>query len=290
MATLSPEVVDKIREANKKDYKAQAVFFLNAAWHNITETQREEVYQMSLEFPKYDHEKGSNGTELNMTQSFALLQKLSKTMTALELKAQLRKVDIDANGEMALLEYLIFAFNQDATKVALAPQGSATPEEQAKLEAAEANMKALSKLFDELLAAQLSVEQLKAEAQVIAAEIKAQEDAKAALIAKLEATSTDQTIGIVKRNMAVQELAQAKNEDPLPLRKAKLTQDAVVRKLEKAVALAAEKTKDAEAALKKAEEEFEQLKATCSGIAHGSIWMLERDIKEKKRYLPQSRQ
>jgi hypothetical protein len=166
MATLSPEVVDKIREANKKDYKAQAVFFLNAAWHNITETQREEVYQMSLEFPKYDHEKGSNGTELNMTQSFALLQKLSKTMTALELKAQLRKVDIDANGEMALLEYLIFAFNQDATKVALAPQGSATPEEQAKLEAAEANMKALSKLFDELLAAQLSVEQLKAEAQV----------------------------------------------------------------------------------------------------------------------------
>jgi len=33
--------------------------------------------------------------------------------------------------------------------------------------------------------------------------------------------------------MAVQELAQAKNEDPLPLRKAKLTQDAVVRKLAK---------------------------------------------------------
>jgi hypothetical protein len=54
--------------------------------------------------------------------------------------------------------------------------------------------------------------------------------------------------------MAVQELAQAKGEDPLPLRKAKLTQDAVVRKLEKATALAKQTTEDAKAAAVVAEE------------------------------------
>jgi hypothetical protein len=45
--------------------------------------------------------------------------------------------------------------------------------------------------------------------------------------------------------MAVQELAQAKNEDPLPLRKAKLTQDAVVRKLAKVTAAAQVVTEEA---------------------------------------------
>ena len=71
------------------------------------------------------------------------------------------------------------------------------------------------------------------EARAIAAEIKAQEDAKANEIARLDALTQDQSVGIVKRNMAVQQLAQLKNEDSLPLQKAKLTQEAVVRKLAK---------------------------------------------------------
>jgi hypothetical protein len=54
--------------------------------------------------------------------------------------------------------------------------------------------------------------------------------------------------------MAVQELAQAKGEDPLPLRKAKLTQDAVVRKLEKVTAAAKIVTDEAKASAAVAEE------------------------------------
>lgn len=48
----------------------------------------------------------------------------------------------------------------------------------------------------------------------------------------MEAKSKEGTL--VQKNKAVQELAQLKAEDPLPLRKAKITQDAAVRKAEKA--------------------------------------------------------
>jgi chromosome segregation ATPase len=201
---------------------------------------------------------------------------------------------------MALAEYLLFTYDKDPVKFATAPQGSASAEEQAMLDAAEEQLRKLSDLFDQLAAAKKAAEDaeaevraIKKEAEEIQAEIKAQEDAKAANIARLEALSTDQSVGIVKRNMAVQELAAAKNEDPLPLRKAKLTQDAVVRRLEKAVAAAAaatqaatDKATECAGKLKEAQEAFEDLKARCSGIAHGSIWFMDRTLKEKAKYLP----
>jgi hypothetical protein len=225
----------------------------------------------------------------------------------LELKAQLRKVDIDANGEMALAEYLLFINNRDPIKFITNPQGEIDPvklkaledklaelntkfeqlqvqldaEKKAEAAAKAAEGEAIKKEADAKAAEQLALDEeakakaaeqkaldeeakskvaeqaaqdaavqaakaeaelkkVEEEARVIAAEIKAQEDAKAAEIARLEKLSTDQSVGIVKRNMAVQELAQAKGEDPLPLRKAKLTQEAVVRRLEKATKAAAE--------------------------------------------------
>jgi len=85
--------------------------------------------------------------------------------------------------------------------------------------------------------------------------IKAQEKAKFDEMARLEALTTDQTVGIVKRNMSVQQLAQLKGEDSLPMQKAKLTQEAVVRRLKKATDAAAvetQKAKEAEVASAKA--------------------------------------
>eukprot|EP00461_Guttulinopsis_vulgaris_P010362 UN10437 len=116
-------------------------------------------------------------------------------------------------------------------------------------------------------------------------------------MARLEALTTDQSVGIVKRNMAVQQLAQLKGEDSLPLQKAKLTQEAVVRKLAKATAVAAEQTAIAKAAtaeaVKKCEDELavvqqelEELKNAPSR-PEGLLWMTDRDLLEKKRSLPQ---
>lgn len=68
----------------------------------------------------------------------------------------------------------------------------------------------------------------------LAAEQKSYDDR----ITDLTAKSQSSTIGLVAKNRAANELAQAKNEDPLPLTRAKVTQEAVVRKAEKAAAQA----------------------------------------------------
>eukprot|EP00461_Guttulinopsis_vulgaris_P002729 UN02730 len=301
MSQLEPAVLEKIREVNAKPYKAQAIWFLNAFFHELKDDQKKNVYDLVAAFSKEDHVKGAKGNELNAVQAFSLLQKRNQTLTALQLKAQLRTVDIDANGEMALAEYLLFHYEKSPKDFATRPQGTASEEEQRKLDDVKQKVDLLSKVFEELSAAQAAAEKAeeevkaaKAEAEEVAAEIKKQEDAKAAEIARLEALTQDQSVGIVKRNMAVQQLAAAKNEDPLPLRKAKLTQDACVRRLDRAVKAseaatqaATEKANQAAAELKAAEEEFKQLQATCSGIAHGEIYYLEQELIEKKRYLPQ---
>ncbi len=50
-------------------------------------------------------------------------------------------------------------------------------------------------------------------------------------IADLDGKTKDMSLGAVARNKAVQELAQLKGQDPLPLRRAKITQEAAVRKV-----------------------------------------------------------
>ena len=55
---------------------------------------------------------------------------------------------------------------------------------------------------------------------------------------------------IVAKNKAKQELAQLKGSDPLPLRKAKITQEAALRRVEK-------QRKETEDAVKKAEVIFQ---------------------------------
>jgi hypothetical protein len=113
MATLSPEIVAKVRTVTASSYTEQAIFYLNAFWAQGASEEAETVWELVHAFAKEDHVKGKEGNELNPIQAFNVLQKRNQTLTALELKAQLRKVDIDANGEMALCEYLLFINNRD---------------------------------------------------------------------------------------------------------------------------------------------------------------------------------
>jgi len=134
-----------------------------------------------------------------------------------------------------------------------------------------------------------------------------------------------ESLGAVARNKAVQELAQLRGQDPLPLRKAKITQEAAVRKVEaerkraeaarmpftvkrqeaeevrraaEAARRAAEDQtrkveaaiKDTEAKAQAAQEYLEEIKRQCSTLPHGQIWWMERQVKEAKKYMPRSRQ
>jgi len=90
-------------------------------------------------------------------------------------------------------------------------------------------------------------------------------------------------------------LAQHLASDPLPLRKAKITQEAAVKKAKRAVKAAAEASAAAEAALDDCQKKFEEAEAylievkSKPGSAQGQLFWIERELKEAKFYLPEKR-
>ena len=50
------------------------------------------------------------------------LESLGETLTVIQLREKLRKIDQDANGKMALLEYLAFKYSKSVQQVIDAPQ------------------------------------------------------------------------------------------------------------------------------------------------------------------------
>merc|ERR1712137_470474 len=87
-------------------------------------------------------------------------------------------------------------------------------------------------------AREAEAKQAQQELEAALAEVKAQEDAYNQKKAELERKSTEG--GVVSQNKAKAELAQHLAEDPLPLRRAKITQEAAVKKAERATKAAAE--------------------------------------------------
>jgi len=159
--------------------------------------------------------------------------------------------------------------------------------------------------------AERAAHQAKQEQEAALAELQAQEKAKADQIAVLEKKSTEGST--VSKGTAVQQLEALRGEDPLPLRRAKINQGATVRKAEKAAQFAkweADKARlalsAAEVATRKAEEATRQVEAAVKeceaklqaaldfveevkkkpGASFGDLWWLEREIYEKRKYLP----
>lgn len=160
--------------------------------------------------------------------------------------------------------------------------------------------------------------QAQKEMQEIAEQIKKEEEKKEKEIARLKAMSEDDSLGAVKKGKAFMNMTKLVNEDPLPLRKAKITQEAKVRKQKKATrrakktakkaenaaavakeaeenaanALEASKqaVKDAVAAMESAEKKLEEVKSSVSGAGDGMIWYYDRQLEENRKYLPQSKQ
>jgi len=136
------------------------------------------------------------------------------------------------------------------------------------------------------------------------ADVKSQEDARNERTNELKRKSTEG--GVVQQNKAKNELAQHLGEDPLPLRRAKITLEAALKKAEKARAPFEAATKRAEEAasaatdaraaaeeaLEDARRKLEEAEAFLAevkkkpGTPHGAIWWLERELHEKKRFLP----
>jgi chromosome segregation ATPase len=326
MATTDGKALEEFKKITALPHSDQAKYFLNAFWEEAG-PNAENVWLWVLKFEELDQENKKKGNSLDEFSAHRFLEQVGETKRVVELRETLRKIDLDFNKRMAVVEYLLWKNKQSIKELLSRPQGDNT----AQIKEAQAMLDAAQAALDDLLvqleqektalaeAKRLATEQKKAEDSVRAAEeelrqavneLKAQEDAYHNKLKDLEAKSKDTSASVVQRNKAANELAQAKGEDPLPLRKAKITQEAALRKVEKerkvaeaatAKALEAQhaaeaRTKQVEVAVKETEKRFQEaqdfLEAAKKkgGVPKGSIWWMERELKEKQKYLPKSKQ
>jgi len=298
MSRVDKADTEKWEELSRKCFKDQAIWALNGFW-DIMEKDAELVWNWCQTLSELHQDKHADGCDLDEFWSHKFLETLGETMTVIEMREKFRKIDADFNKRMSLLEYLMFRYNIEPHAMCTAPQGDGDPEKinkaQAMVDSAQKAVDAMNAaLADAKKAVEASIaaeKENKAALEELRAQEKAFEDKKAAL----EKTKNDTSIGIVKRNSAANQLDQMLSEDPLPLRKAKINQAAAVKKSERATKAAEAAEAKAEAAVKNAEAklqealEFLQRAKASGGVAKGAIWWMEREITEKKKYLPASR-
>merc|ERR1711874_42097 len=247
------------------------------------------------------------------------LEIYNETMTVRELRESLRSTGAIDAGRVKLVPItyiLIFKYKVDWHELVNRSQGDNREE----MEAAQKMLDEVKVLFktaearqQDALARENDAREAEApfkaaqdELEAALAEVKSQEDAYNSRTEELKKKS--ETGGVVSRNKAANELAQHLAEDPLPLRKAKITADAReaaekaaveatnARKAAedareasaKAKAVAEAALDDASKKLQEAEDYLEEVKSK-PGCAHGALWWIERELHEQKAYLPESK-
>merc|ERR1712137_830886 len=204
-----------------------------------------------------NHEDGNGLDEVN---AHRFLELYNETMTVRELRESLRSTGaIDAGGRVKLVPIsyiLIFKFKVDWHELVNRSQGDNREE----MEAAQKMLDEVNSLFKTAEARQQDALEREAEAreaeapfkaaqeelEAALAEVKKQEDEYQGKIADCKRRSEEG--GVVSRNKAKNELSQLLAEDPLPLRKSKITLEAATKRAEKTRAPFEAATKEAEAA------------------------------------------
>jgi len=289
-----------------KTHREQAKWFLNGFWNEGGEDAAEDVWKITHHFVElgcgqkilYGKKKQNleEGCDLDEVKSHRILEILGETMTVLALRKRLDALDIDNNKRMSLSEYLLDKYGKTPSKLVNAPQGTIEGKE---LEEAEKKVTQAQELLDEALVAKDDCEKKEAplkkaneELKAVVDEIQEIEKKRAEKIAKLDGKINNKKNSTVTIGRAKSEKDQLLSEDPLPLRKAKLTQKAQLKKVKKArkpfkkaTDLAKEKHEDAEKAFKDAEDFLNELKNR-GGTPHGSIWWMSRELQEKKKFMP----
>eukprot|EP00727_Mastigamoeba_balamuthi_P012428 m51a1_g7808 hypothetical protein (284) ;mRNA; f:84652-86062 len=283
MSRIPQDLQAKWEEIGRKCYAAQSKWVLNGFWDQL-QGEAENVWLWAQVFASFDENK-ANGHDLDEFWSHKFLESLGQSMTVIEMREKFRQIDADFNKRISMIEWLIFRFNLKIVDVINAPQGGDPAEilkAQAMVDSAQASVDAATKASE---AAWFADQENKKALEELHKQEKAFEDRKS----ELERAKADQSAGVVRRNKAANELEQMLAEDPLPLRKAKINQAATVKKSEKANLAAQEALKEAERKLQEAMEFLDKAKRS-GGVAQGDVWWMQREITEKKKYLPAKRQ
>jgi len=273
--------LEKLSSLSAKPYKEQAVWFLNAFWNDFSSKEGENIWSWVHKHQDIDPKK-KEGNELDEFQGHRFLESIGTTMTVQELRNYIRSIGVDKVKYIPICHFLLARFKADLHKLVTASQG----DNQAEIEKAQALLESAQAAF--ILADEKAKVSSKAEAELktALAELKAQEDAfnnkTNELKAKTEAGS------VVQQNKAKAELSQHLASDPLPLNRAKLNTEAATKKAEKARIAADAALEDAKAKLQQAETYLKEVQSR-SGSAQGSLWWINRELEEVKKYMPEKK-
>jgi len=284
---------EKLDALCARTFKGQAVWFLNSFWETFAEAEAENLWNYVHKAQEIDVDNKEQGCHLDELQAHRLLEAFDETMTVREMRTYLRQHGAigDRVKNVPLTHWWIAKYKADWNQLVNASQGGnekEIQEAQRLLEevqaavneasaratdaanrlrealAAEAAAKTAAEEAiqseaaaharkEELAAKEAELEAAQAELEAALAELKAQEDAYNTKTAEL--TKKSEEGGVVSRNRAKNELAQHLAEDPLPLRRAKITQEAAVKKTDRARNAVAAARVDAEAAAEQASKD-----------------------------------
>jgi len=303
MATLpGANDSEKLKALCLKTYKEQAIWSLNAFWGvppiNFSSEHAELFFKFVTKISEIDLQKGKDGNEVDELGAHRFLEFFHETMTVQEMRENLRSSGaIQGNVKMVPLTHiLIFRHKMDWRKLVNASQGDnrkELEEAQRRLDEVQAAFKASQEQAKIAKQREAEAKQAHQELTAALAELKAQEDAFNNKTNELKAKSEDESIGLVSRNKSKNELSQHLGSDPLPLRRAKITQEAAVKKAERATAAAIEARNASDAALVDMQKKLEAAEAYLEeirnkpGSAQGTLWWMDRDLHEARAYLPE---
>eukprot|EP01099_Mayorella_cantabrigiensis_P002981 TRINITY_DN2346_c0_g1_i1.p1 TRINITY_DN2346_c0_g1~~TRINITY_DN2346_c0_g1_i1.p1 ORF type:complete len:237 (-),score=82.84 TRINITY_DN2346_c0_g1_i1:131-841(-) len=114
---------ERFKAVTALTYENQAKFFLNAFWVE-NGSEAENVWTWVQKFVSLDHQKGKEGCDLDEFSAHRFLESVGETKRVVELRDDLRAIDLDFNKRMALIEFLLFKFKQTIKVLLSRPQGT----------------------------------------------------------------------------------------------------------------------------------------------------------------------
>lgn len=289
---------ERLASLCSRTYKDQATHFLNAFWGKH-ESEAERIWKYVIECSKLDLQKKEGGNALDEAMAHRFLEVLGETLTIMEMREELRRTGAisasDRPKNVPLTHILLFKYHAD-WKFLVNTKGDNSVELIKAQTLFDAAMAAFTVSDQKTAAARLAEAPFKAaqeEVEVAVRDVRAQEDARNGKIEALQRQSTQGSV--VQQNKAKAELATVLAEETLPLKRAKITLEAALKKAEKARAPFEAATKAAEEALALARQRLAEAEAYLEevksrpGVPHGKIWWMQRELEERKKYLPASK-
>eukprot|EP01089_Gocevia_fonbrunei_P007764 TRINITY_DN1903_c0_g1_i1.p1 TRINITY_DN1903_c0_g1~~TRINITY_DN1903_c0_g1_i1.p1 ORF type:complete len:291 (+),score=111.70 TRINITY_DN1903_c0_g1_i1:91-963(+) len=274
----------KLEALCSRKYKDQGVWFLNAYWNSFGEKEANNIWEYVHKMGEFDLEKHAEGSQLDELNAHRFLEKFDKTLTVSALRTKLQSAGVDRNTKtkyIPLTHFLVIHYDANWKTLVNASIGDPT-----EVEKAQKMLEEVQALFAELNRTADIARQAEAELDAALRELKAQEDEYNSTTENLKRKSEEG--GQVSRNRAKNELAQHLGQDPLPLRRAKITTEAAHKKADKAKQEAEAAEAAARQRLEEAEAYLEEVRSR-PGSAKGALWWIDRELHEAKAFLPQAK-